>query len=337
MVGERAMQEDNPTVSICMPVFNGSGFLPRIFSSLAAQTFKDYELIIVDDGSLDDSASHSELLMTQYGMRGIVIRSTNRGAEQSRDVACAHARADLIAQLDCDDCWEPTYLEEMVGALRAHADIDLVYCDLIEHFTDGRTLLKSDVASWIDLSQAERHGALYKFRRREFFKMLLRGQVLFPPCTVYRKSLYENAARYATTLSDLRVSLDWGFGLRASRIGTVAFLKRPLLHKHVHGTNVSGDLIKTVGCTIQVLDSILVHPTLSSEEKRIGRSYGAMISRWASYESWAVRHEHWEAMLWALTSLRFRWTWQAARLAACSLIPRSLVEYLRPAWSARRT
>jgi len=328
---------DSPRLSICMPVFNGSGFLPRIFSSLAAQTFTDYELIIIDDGSTDDSAALSELLMTQHGIRGIVVRSSKRGAEQSRDLACEHAKADLIAQLDCDDWWQPTYLEEMVGVLQSQPDIDLVYCDLLEQFPDGRTILKSDVATWIDLSRAERRGDLYKFPRGEFFKMLLCGQVLFPPCTVYRNALYENAGRYAKTLSSLEVSLDWAFGLRASRIGTVAFLKRSLLHKHVHGTNVSGDVVKTVGCTVRVLDSVIADPTLSREEARTARAYGAMISGWASYESWAVRRRHWQAMRWAFTSLRFRWTWQAARLAAFSMIPRSLVELLRPIWSVGKT
>lgn len=337
MIDGHTMQGgDTPSVSVCMPVFNGSRFLPRIFSSLAGQSFKDYELIIIDDGSNDDSASRSELLMTQHGIRGIVVRSTNRGAEQSRDLACAHARADLIAQLDCDDWWEPTYLEEMHGTLRSQRDIDLVYCDLVEQFPDGHTTLKSDIATWIDLAQAEQHGDLYKFGRGEFFKMLLRGQVLFPPCTVYRKALYENAGRYAKTLSDLRVSLDWAFGLRASRIGAIGFLKRPLLHKLIHDANVSGDLVRTIGCTVQVLESILADPTLSPEETRIARAYGAMISGWASYESWAGCREQRQAMRWALASLRFQWTWRAARLAAYSLIPRSLVEATRPVWSAAR-
>lgn len=336
-VERRSPGTDVPRLSVCMPVFNGSRFLPRIFSSLAAQTFKDFELIVIDDGSADDSASQSAHLMTQHGIRGFVIRSTNRGAEQSRDLACAHARADIIAQLDCDDWWEPTYLEEMIGALRSQPDIDLVYCDLLEQFPEGHTILKSDIATWIDLSRAERHGDLYKFRRGEFFKMLLRGQVLFPPCTVYRRELYERAGRYAESLSGLRVSLDWAFGLRAGRMGTIAFLKRPLLHKLIHDTNVSGDVVATVGCTVEVLVSVLADSTLSREETRIARAYGAMIARWASYESWAVRRKHRQAIRWALTSLRFRWTWQAARLVALSLIPRSLVEHLRPLWSIGKT
>lgn len=319
-----------PAVSVCMPVFNGSRFLPEVFSSLAAQTFKDYELIVVDDGSTDDSASQSERLMAQHDIRGLVVRSANRGAEQARDLACSHARAELIAQLDCDDWWEPDYLAEMLQALQSQPDIDLVYCDLIEQFADGHTLLKSDIATWIDVSQAARNGSLYTFPRGAFFKMLLRGQVLFPPCTVYRKALYEKAGRYADSHSHLRVSLDWGFGLRASRMGTVAFLKRPLLRKHVHGGNVSGDLVRTVSCDMEILESVLADRTLSREERRIASAYGALISRWASYESWAVHRKHWQALGWALTSLKFRRTWAAARLAVYSLIPRLLVDCLRP-------
>ncbi len=278
----------------------------------------------------------AELLIAHYAICGTVIRSANRGAEQARDLACSHARGALIAQLDCDDWWEPTYLEEMLSALRAQPDIDLLYCDLIEKFADGVTTLKSAVARWIDLSRAERHGDLYLFSRGEFFAMLLGGQVLFPPCTIYRKEVYEKAGRYAGTLPDLPISLDWSFGLRASRIGIVGFLKRPLLHRVFHGGNVSLDLVKTVGCTVQVLESVLADGTLSPEETRIGRTRGALICTWASYKSWAVHCNNRQALRWALRSLRFRWNWSAVKLAAYSLIPRMLVERLRPIWSRGR-
>jgi glycosyltransferase involved in cell wall biosynthesis len=312
-----------------MPVFNGVKYLPRVFSSLAAQTFKDYELIVIDDGSTDESARQAELLIARHDIRATVVRSTNRGAEQARDLGCLHARAGLIAQLDCDDWWQPTYLEEMLGTLQSQPEIDLLYCDLIEEFADGGRTLKSDAASWIDLSRAEQFGDLYKFPRGEFFAMLLGGQVLFPPCTVYRKEAYEKAGRYMGILPELPVSLDWGFGLRVSRVGTVGFLKRPLLHKFVHGGNVSRNLVKTIGCSVQVLETVLADRTLSPEELRIGRARGALICTWASYESWAVHRNHTQALRWALRSLKFRWSVSALKLAACSLIPRTLVERLR--------
>ena len=77
-----------PAVSVCMPVFNGAEFLPRAFSSLATQTFKDFELIVVDDGSTDDSLKQAEHLLVIHNLQGSVIRTANQGAEQARDVAC---------------------------------------------------------------------------------------------------------------------------------------------------------------------------------------------------------------------------------------------------------
>lgn len=335
---ERTLREaHSPAVSVCMPAFNGVKFLPHVFSSLAAQTFKDFELIVIDDGSTDDSAHQAELLIARHDIRGTVVRSTNRGAEQARDLACAHARSELIAQLDCDDWWEPRYLEEMLSSLQSQPDIDLLYCDLIEEFADGRKILKSGVATWIDLSRAEQHGDLYKFHRGQFFSMLLRGQVLFPPCTIYRKEVYQKAGRYADALPELPVSLDWSFGLRVSRIGVVGFLRRPLLHKIARDGSVSRNVVKTVGCSVRVLESVLADSTLSSEERRIGRARGALISTWASYESWAVHRKHRLALRWALKSLRFQWSWSAVKLAAYALIPRALVELLRPIWSRGRS
>ena len=205
-----------PAVSVCMPVFNGAEFLPRAFSSLATQTFKDFELIVVDDGSTDDSVKQAEHLLVIHNLQGSVIRTANQGAEQARDVACMHARGEVIAHLDCDDSWDPSYLAVMLGILQSRAEVDLVYCDMIQESPNGHRIVKSEVATWIDLSQASRDNDLYVFPPGIFFQLLLNGNVLLPSCTMYRKTLSMEAGPYTKVLSDMRISLDWCFGLRAS-------------------------------------------------------------------------------------------------------------------------
>ena len=317
-------------VSVCVPVHNGVEFLPRLFSCLADQRCRDFEVIVADDGSTDGSADEAERLLAYYGLNGRVIRTASQGSARARDTACSSGRAAIIATLDCDDWWEPNYLSDMLAALRVHPGTDLVYCDLLEIFPDGRTLLKSTIATWVELSQASRDGDVYGFSRGAFFRMLLQGHVLFPSCTMYTADLYRRTGGYAAVLPELPTSLDWSFGLRAARIGSVAFLNRPLLHKYARADSVSNaSFLKTASSSIRVLDEVLRDTTLQPEERRIARRYGALVSGWCAYESWATHKKQIQALKWAFTSWRFCPNGNAVKVAAKSLIPRELVDWAR--------
>lgn len=320
-----------PAVSVCMPVFNGARFLSRAFASLGEQTFRDFEVVVVDDGSTDGSAEEARRLFVYHGLNGRVMRTENRGNARARDLSCESAQAELIATLDCDDAWDPRYLQEMLAVLRSRADIDLVYSDLLELFPDGRKILKSEVATWVDTSQPDFGGNTYVFRRGAFFKVLLRGQVLFPSCTIYRKSLYREVGGYAAKLPELPTSLDWYFGLRAARAGTVAFLKRPLLQKHARSDSVSNtSTLRTSSSSVRILETLLRDPTLRPEERRSACWRGALISYHCAYESWATHGNQIHAMKWVVRALRFEWSWSVTKLGAKILIPRILIERLRP-------
>ena len=319
-----------PTVSVCIPVFNGARFLPGAMSSLASQRFRDFEVIVVDDGSTDGSAEQAQRLLEAHALTGRVIRESNHGNAVARDIACEAARGTFLAPLDCDDTWDPGYLESMVAALRAGAGVDLVYCDLIEWFADGRELRKSAIATWVDESQARRLEDLLVFPEGIFFKMLLRGQVLFPSCTVFTPALYRRAGGYAAKLPEVQTSLDWYFGLRAARAGTVAFLKRPLLRKYAHGDSVSNaSFLVTEYSSFRILKDILKDRTLDPPERRNARWRGAFISRSCAYEAWAAQRRSLEAARWVARSLSFEWQWETLTLALKILIPRSLVDRVR--------
>lgn len=323
---------NNPVVSVCMPVWNGMEFLERAFECLAQQTLKDFELVIVDDGSTDNSAAKAEELMAHYGLVGRVIRTSNHGPEQARDTACMEARADFLAPFDCDDQWEPSYLESMTNVLK-NSDVELVYCDFVEQFTEtGRVALKSATAYWIDLSQATYAGNhLYTFKPGLFFGMLLNGQVLFPPCTVFRRELFLRAGGYAADLGTLRISLDWYFGLRASRIGAVGFLKIPLLRKFVHGKNVSGNPLRTTTCDIIVLRTLLRGKTLTKHERRVATKLLSVRCHAAAYTSWATHRNHAWALKFSLFSLLYQWNRRAMRTAILALVPFTLIDLARRA------
>lgn len=308
-----------PVISVCLPVFNGAAFLPRAFSALTAQHFRDFELVIIDDGSTDGSGALAECLIAKENFRGRVVRTANRGAEQARDVAVAHASSDLIAQFDCDDWWEPTYLGDMVSALTAHPEIDVIYSDMIDIYPDGRRIRKSDIATWVDLSQASRDGDLYCFRKGQFLRMVLGGHVLCPPCTIYRRRAYENAGPYADGNFDFRVSLDWYFGLRLSRVAGIGFLKRPLLHRYFHSANTTGDALRMFTSTLAIFNFVLSQWPLSPTERETARNRAARVAVWAAE---AARDSHrWRAFTLAMQSLQYHPSGEAMKQAVAAMLP----------------
>lgn len=319
------------SISVCMPVYNGSAFLDRAFECLSQQSYKDFEVIVVDDGSKDDSADKAKQLMTHYSLSGRVVTTDNQGPEQARDLACTYAVGSVIAPFDCDDWWEPDYLASMLSALQSHPDIDLVYCDFVEVNSETWTSsLKSQSTPWIDLTLAARDGDLYRFKQGVFFPLLLQGQVLFPPCTMYRRSLYERAGVYAD-LPDLRVSLDWSFGLRASQAGGVAFLARALLKKFLHGGNVSGDPIRTCTSDLRVMDSLMQTGMLKWSERRQLTRLAARRAALVAYAFRVNRQQRWPSFVWSLRSLRYQWSSTAVRLAVTALLPSGILQKMRGA------
>jgi GT2 family glycosyltransferase len=103
-----------PAVSVVVPCFNDGRYLDGLWASLAKQTFRDFEVVIVNDGSTDELTLR-KLAMLESQAR--VIRQENRGLPAARNTGIHHARADIVFPLDCDDTIEPTFLAETVATL----------------------------------------------------------------------------------------------------------------------------------------------------------------------------------------------------------------------------
>jgi len=112
-----------PRVSIIMPCFNREAFIAEAIESVLGQTFRDFELVVVDDGSTDRSAE----VIDGYRGRIRVIRQQNRGVSTARNVGIRESHGEFIAFLDADDYWDPTFLEHMVDGM-ADPRTAIVYC-----------------------------------------------------------------------------------------------------------------------------------------------------------------------------------------------------------------
>lgn len=319
-----------PAISVWMPVYNGTRFLKSAFDCLANQTRRDFEVIVVDDGSSDASHEMAIQLLQSKGLNGRVIQTENRGCEQARDLCCQHSSAQIVAPFDCDDFWDATYLESMSAALESNPKIGLVYCDFDEEFVhESRTIRKSQTTPWIDRTRATRLESLYIFSQGDFFDMLLQGQVLFPPCTVFRKSIYDAVGGYSKVHPHMRISLDWCFGLRASRQTTVAYLDKPLVRKTRHGSNVSGNALRTAASDVAVLEGILNDVSLTDSQRRHARIRASRRAADAAYQEWSLNRDRRSARRWLFRSLSFDWYRGSVIMLCKTMIPLWIIKQLR--------
>jgi glycosyltransferase involved in cell wall biosynthesis len=114
-----------PLVSVVIPAYNRARYLPRALDCVLGQTCPPAEIIVVDDGSTDDTAA----VLAAYGDRVRCVRQANGGPSKARNTGIRHARHDLIAFLDADDWWTPDKLELQVPLLADDPCVGLVHAD----------------------------------------------------------------------------------------------------------------------------------------------------------------------------------------------------------------
>ena len=119
----------SPTISIITPCYNAAPFIAQTLESVLAQTFEDWEMLVVDDCSTDDSA----VIVQEYAQRDSRIRyyrtdSPSGGPSVPRNIGLEHVRGVYVAFLDSDDLWLPEKLEEQLSFMRANK-LDFVYSD----------------------------------------------------------------------------------------------------------------------------------------------------------------------------------------------------------------
>jgi hypothetical protein len=180
-----------PRVSIIVPCHNGGRFLDWLLASLRTQTIRDFEIIIVNNGSTESATLETLNRLDQVAR---VVHQENRYLPGARNRGFLEARAALVLPLDCDDTLEPSYLAETVPLLEnAPPDVGFVFT----HMRLGNTLA----------------GVLpHHFNR---FDHLFLNQL--PYCMLVRKSAWEAVGGYDETMRD--GSEDWEFSIRLSEGG----------------------------------------------------------------------------------------------------------------------
>ena len=173
-----------PLVSVVIPVYNGERFLNESLESVVAQTFQDYEIICVDDGSTDGSCA----LLNHYGARVRVIQQANAGQSAARNAGVQQATGAFVAFLDQDDRWYPFKLAQQVAVLNAEPDVVLVHCDYDRMDGDGRVLVAG-------AALVERASAL-----ASPLGCLIGEALVFPSAMMVRRDVFQRVGGFDTEL-----------------------------------------------------------------------------------------------------------------------------------------
>jgi glycosyltransferase involved in cell wall biosynthesis len=200
-----------PDVSVVIPSFRGGQFLRESIASVQAQSFKDWELIVVLDGCEDDLSDIEEA-----DRRVRVIRQPQRGVSIARNVGIRHARSELIAFLDDDDRMLPSRLLAQYEAMK---DEDVGLCHTQYRFIDE-------------------HGAVVGpgNSREAQYREFLRGDgVFFLSSTMVRKTIVEDVGGFNSLL---RMGEDIDLVFRVARESTIRFLPEVLAEYRRHSSNV---------------------------------------------------------------------------------------------------
>jgi glycosyltransferase involved in cell wall biosynthesis len=217
-------------VSVIIPTYNSACFLTDAIDSVLAQTLKDFEVIVIDDGSTDETES----MMQKYGSAVRYIRQENRGVALTRNRGIDQSRGKHVAFLDADDVWLPHKLERQLAALSSRKDFRACY----SAFSVADDNLRS-----IAVNRSDRRGSALE-------DLLLRGNVVATPSTVVcERSLLELAGGFDPVMSQCA---DWDMWVRLAALTEFLYLDEVLATYRRHDGNMSRD------ASLLERDSILV-------------------------------------------------------------------------------
>ena len=197
-----------PSTSIIIPAYNRFSLLCEAINSVLAQSDKDYELIVVDDGSTDATSTVQAI----YGRRLQYVRQENRGVSAARNRGISEARGNLIAFLDSDDLWCPEKLAVQKAAMKKDPSCQISYTEEI-WFRKG-----------VRVNPMKKHAKASGW----IFEKLLRLCLISPSSVLVRKNLLETVGTFT---EEFPVCEDYDLWLRISKDYPVHLIRQPLIIK----------------------------------------------------------------------------------------------------------
>jgi len=230
------MMIKNPMVSVIIPTYNQANFIDKAIKSVLKQTYQDFEIIVIDDGSTDNT---EEIIRCFKDKRVKYIKKykKNRGISVARNIGIKVARGKYVALLDSDDEWLPEKLDKQIKILQdGSPELGAVYSNLCYIDENGKNTNK--------LRNPKKEGYIYE-------DLLGKNHVGAPSTLLIRKECFHQVGLFDDLLN---AQQDWDMWIRIAKYYRFALIKIPLVKYRLH----SNQLSKNLGVKIITANRILV-------------------------------------------------------------------------------
>ena len=213
------MSAKRPLVTVVIPVYNGERYLADAIQSVRDQTYQNFEVIVVDDGSTDGSAEVAQ----RFGEAIRYVHQANGGVCKARNTGIAAAQGPYIAFLDQDDLWLPDKLAAQVAYLDSHPAVGAVYCQCEVKGNGGRCT-----------------GLYYAEPVKDDLVGVMRGPCLLMTSAMFRGEVLRKIGRFDEAFIGAGGE-DMDLTLRLKKVAQIAYLPQILAVYRVHSTNSSNN------------------------------------------------------------------------------------------------
>ncbi|MCD4811500.1 glycosyltransferase [bacterium] len=214
-----------PIISVIIPMYNGERFILSAVSSVLKQTYRNFELIIVDDGSIDDS---EQIVSGIRDKRISVYRKTNGGPASARNYGIVRAVGDWVAILDQDDLWYPDKLSKQMDLAKTNK-YGLIFTDAI---VSNMNAAKEDLQREVKLSSMYLPHCGFILRELWMQNFILSSSAMFP------RKAFGSICPFREDQACFGVD-DYEYWLRIARSKRVGFVDQVLVERRIHGGNYS--------------------------------------------------------------------------------------------------
>lgn len=230
MVKKKTQCNEEPLLSIIIPSYNHENYIAKAIESVMKQTYVNWELIIVDDGSKDNSPN---IIRKFKDNRIHLIEQENQGAHNAINRGLGNSNGDYIAILNSDDYFSPDRFKIMVNYLESHNDIGFS-CSYIQ-VVDDRGKKLGIKEGWKNMEPwLPEHPELSLSGTEDFkINLLISNFTSTTSNFLFRRSVMEKIGG----MRNLRFVHDWDFALRAAKITECKIFDKPLLSYRIHSTN----------------------------------------------------------------------------------------------------
>lgn len=228
----------NKLVSVVIPTYNREATIEMSINSILNQTYKNIEIIVVDDNSKDNTCLIVEKLKEKYDFIKYIKHENNKGGSAARNTGARFASGEFLAFLDSDDEWIDTKLEKCMNVFENNGDISMVYSDMILYNVKTGKEKINVSEEWED----------------KYKGILCKNIIGSTSLIVIKKNAFDKVKGFKEGLPSCQ---DWDFYINVAKDFKIEKVNEPLLKYYIHDNSISGNLKRVIEGHKYILNKVV--------------------------------------------------------------------------------